>query len=247
MKTAAEKKMRDEQLPSVPFSDQADALLKTARRYEARGRLHWPSIERIYRWLLMCGFEHPVIHYNFARNLHFHGKYEEAVKHYKKAAELNPDDYKAWNNLGIVLAELGRYKESETAYKEALSLKLCARHYCNLADLYLRQSRLDEAEAEVQIALNMEPDCFDALHTYAQILVKMGRIEEAEVKFTTALSLNNDDLELLREFGDFLIRRGKVKEGNDLLHKVRTISGVIESKSRQLEQWKRESQYSSDR
>ena len=46
--------------------------------------------------------------------------YEEVVKNYKKAIELQPSNYTAYYNLGIIYNEMGKYPESVDAYENAL-------------------------------------------------------------------------------------------------------------------------------
>jgi tetratricopeptide (TPR) repeat protein len=47
---------------------------------------------------------------------------KKAVKSFRKAIELDPDNAPAWNNLGNVLSLSGRSTESEAAYRKSLQL-----------------------------------------------------------------------------------------------------------------------------
>ena len=49
------------------------------------------------------------------------GRYEEALKSYDKAIELNPDDANAWYGKGIALVNLGRHEKSYDKALESLS------------------------------------------------------------------------------------------------------------------------------
>ncbi len=40
------------------------------------------------------------------------GKYDEAIKTFDKAIELNPEDADAWYNKGLVLYHQGKYDEA---------------------------------------------------------------------------------------------------------------------------------------
>ena len=51
------------------------------------------------------------------------GRYEEALKAYDKAIELNPNDAVTWCNKGVVLRVFGRYEEALKAYDKAIELK----------------------------------------------------------------------------------------------------------------------------
>jgi tetratricopeptide (TPR) repeat protein len=50
------------------------------------------------------------------------GKYEEAIKAYDRAIEINPQDTKAWYNKGTVLKALGRTIEADAAFTKAKEL-----------------------------------------------------------------------------------------------------------------------------
>ena len=50
-------------------------------------------------------------------------KYQEAIKAYQKAIEIQPDYQKTWNNLGLVYYKLEKYQESIKAYKKAIEIK----------------------------------------------------------------------------------------------------------------------------
>src|SRR5207253_2236366 len=56
------------------------------------------------------------------KGLAFHrlGKYEEAIKCYDKALEIDPNYVTAWNNKGYTLDKLGKYKEAIKWYDKAL-------------------------------------------------------------------------------------------------------------------------------
>ena len=64
------------------------------------------------------------------------GQKELAAERYSQAAETDGSFAEAWNNLGVVLVELGKPEEAVTAFERAL---LANPHYAdahyNLADL----------------------------------------------------------------------------------------------------------------
>ena len=50
------------------------------------------------------------------------GKYEEALKFFEKALELDPNDHKIWNQKGIALRSMGRYSEAIECFNKSLEL-----------------------------------------------------------------------------------------------------------------------------
>jgi tetratricopeptide (TPR) repeat protein len=65
------------------------------------------------------------------------GRFDDAVKSYKKASDLKPDNFLSWNNLGNVYREQKKYDLAEQAYKKAMTLDTqSVSPYTNLAKLY---------------------------------------------------------------------------------------------------------------
>ena len=48
--------------------------------------------------------------------------YNEAIVHFKKALEIDPDNYNLHDNLGVALVRTGNFKEALTHFQESLSL-----------------------------------------------------------------------------------------------------------------------------
>jgi len=85
--------------------------------------------------------------------------------------EINPQDYEAWNNLGLAQARLGRTHEAEQSYDRAIHLRPgspFARR--NLAQLHFAVGRGSAAAAEFRELLQDQPDDLEAATWLAWIL-----------------------------------------------------------------------------
>jgi tetratricopeptide (TPR) repeat protein len=60
--------------------------------------------------------------FKYATSLWFLERWAEAVPLFEKYTEMEPDDPRGWNNLGVVLREKGDVKRSIECYKKALEL-----------------------------------------------------------------------------------------------------------------------------
>ena len=65
------------------------------------------AIEWIAR-AIRLGSPKPAYLWNLGAALHKQGRYEEALKTFDKAVQLQPDDADLWKNLGEVLVSLDR-------------------------------------------------------------------------------------------------------------------------------------------
>ena len=50
------------------------------------------------------------------------GKYDEALKFFEKALELDPHDHRTWNLKGMALRSIGRYNEAIECFNKSLEL-----------------------------------------------------------------------------------------------------------------------------
>ena len=50
------------------------------------------------------------------------GRYDEAIKCYDKAIEIDPNDADAWNNKGLALNSLGNNDEAKKCYDRSREL-----------------------------------------------------------------------------------------------------------------------------
>jgi Flp pilus assembly protein TadD len=226
----------------VVLFDRAISFIDTPRK-------HWPVVQKLYRWILCLGGGpyKCVTHYNLGRSLHEEGKYEEAAKHYRHAIKLKPNYSNAHNNLGIMLCLMGQFEESETAYRRALEIEDCVGPHNNLADLYLRQGRLEEAEREVLIALKMKPDSFAYVHTCAQILAAQGRFDEAEKRYRQALDLNPESTEILEDLSELLTLQQRSEEAEEFRSQAYGLEEAKKLKCDGLQEWRKRSQAYSQR
>lgn len=88
----------------------------------------------------------------------------EAIKHYRKAIQINPRYIIARNNLGIALSRQQKFDEAAGVYKEAIRI------FPDSADLYnsfgsvlAQQGKYDEAVKQFEKAVSLRPDFTDAL------------------------------------------------------------------------------------
>ena len=87
------------------------------------------------------------------------GRYDEAIKAYEKAIEVNPNNADAHNNLGHTYSEKGMFDEAILAYKEAIAINPNdVVVHNNLGNAYDGKRMYDEAILAFKKAIAINPD-----------------------------------------------------------------------------------------
>jgi Tfp pilus assembly protein PilF len=84
-----------------------------------------------------------------------HGQWAVAEQYLRRAVENNPQHQRAWSNLGMVLAQQGRTRESLEAFQHSVSP---AEAQYNVGFLLAERGKTGEARAAYCEALRLQPD-----------------------------------------------------------------------------------------
>jgi tetratricopeptide (TPR) repeat protein len=151
-------------------------------------------------------------------------KAKEAAESFEHALEIKPDLLLARINLAIALYYL---PDADTAKREAQkSLTQDAKapqpHYL-LGLLARTQNRFDEAIAEFQNVLKVDPDDVGTNVNLGQIFVQQKTYPEAIAAFRRAIAAEPYNETALYNLGLLLTRTGKREEGQQLLRKFQQL------------------------
>lgn len=113
-------------------------------------------------------------------------------------------------DLGYLLADEGNLKKAEKVYRSGIS-SWEARQ--NLARLYFKQERLEEALREFRYLVEVE-DMPEFLNELGAVLVDLGRFDEAEGYFRSALEKGVSGTVCF--LANLLWRTGRVEESEEL-------------------------------
>lgn len=125
--------------------------------------------------------------------LHYLSKPAEAQAEFQKALDLDSSYAEAQTNLGIALAQQGRWPDAIAAYRKALSLPIYPTPeiaYANLGWAYLNLNQLKEAEEAYRTAIQLQPKFPQAYYFLGVTLEQQGRREEAKAAFRAARDLD---------------------------------------------------------
>ncbi len=139
--------------------------------------------------------------------------WKSSVALWAHALEVTAENYIAHNNLGLVLANQGRFDEAIAHHTEALRSKpdFAEAHY-NLGGALKDQGRVDEAIAHYTEALRSKPDFAEAHNNLGVALADQSRVGEAIAHYTEALRSKPDYAEAHYNLGGVLADQGRAGE-----------------------------------
>ncbi len=117
--------------------------------------------------------------------------YYKAVQKQKQAIALENRAAYMYNELGLLLPELGEYEEAVASLEKAIEISpTWAIPYNNVATEYKRQERIEEAEQQYQKAIALKPDLASAYVNLANLYAEIDKKQDAIALYEKAISLN---------------------------------------------------------
>ncbi len=181
-----------------------DSCLQTA---------YWRNSESLWTHTLACTSDNFIAHNNLGNALLQKGKVEEAIAHFQKALQINPNYAEAHYNLGNVLLHKGSVDEAIIHYQRALQIKPDYAEDCyNLGAALIKRGSVDDAIANYRMALQIKPNFAEAHYNLGNVLLQKGNLDEAIAHYQRALQINPDNAETHYNFGIALLQKGNLDE-----------------------------------
>jgi arylsulfatase A-like enzyme/Tfp pilus assembly protein PilF len=120
------------------------------------------------------------------------GQEEEAMELYRKAIEMDPGSVgpSAYNQIGFVHLRAGRLADARDAFRNAIRIDaLEGTAHDGLANILYLEGKVDQAMAELQLALRFNPNQPRALATLASLTSQQGDQQKALQLCLRALEL----------------------------------------------------------
>jgi len=172
---------------------------------------YWHDSKSLWEHAIACTEDNYIAHDNLGHALLEHGEREQAIPHFQKALEIQPEYPEAHNNLGKALAEEGKADQAIPHFKKALELKpgfVEARN--NLGVALFQNGQTDEAIAHYQKAIENEPGVAELHYDLGNALLQKGEVNEALESYQRALEINPKYADAHYNLGLALIQRGDV-------------------------------------
>lgn len=149
-------------MAQIEFQD----LLETAR--ENFKNANYKLAESILQQLVMMNIQNPEVQHMLASIYYDQGKFNKAIKTFKRALEIDPEFIDAAVGLSIILNDLGKYEEGKKVFQAAQKVldqkkvqrdpytqeKLAAKHD-ELGELYFQYKQYQDAISHYEKALEL--------------------------------------------------------------------------------------------
>ncbi|MGE5257357.1 MAG: tetratricopeptide repeat protein [Hyphomicrobiales bacterium] len=124
-------------------------------------------------------------------SLSLNGENREALEHFKKATEADPQDPAAWSGLGSCYAGLNDPEDAIAAYQQAIAAnpKDESSHF-HLGMYFDKLGRLDEAIAAYRQAIALSPQFEAAYFNLGLVLCRLGHFDEGRQAFEAVTRIN---------------------------------------------------------
>ncbi len=174
---------------------------------------YWRNSETLWIHALACTSDNVIAYNNLGNALFQKGNVDEALVHYQKALEINPDYAEAHVNLGNALLQKGNVDEAIVHYQKALQIEPdYAKAHVNLGSVLFQKGDVDEAIAHFQKALQINPDNAVTCVDLGYALLQKGNVDEAIAQYQTALQINPDYAKAHNNLGNALLQKGDLDE-----------------------------------
>jgi Flp pilus assembly protein TadD len=153
---------------------------------------YWRDSETLWTHTLANTSNNAIAHYNFGMTILPKGRVDEALAHFQKAVEIDPNYARAHVSLGAALFQKGRVDEAIAHFQKALTMKITpdpSAVYYDLGIALLQQGRVDEAIAHFQRAVDIRPSDVEFRNVLGYTLFQKGRMDEAIAQYQAILKI----------------------------------------------------------
>ena len=139
-------------------------------------------------------------------------RFDDALRSFERATELDPWDPKAYYRKGVVLQRQGDFRAAAVALRESYGLGPAPETAKRLADIFRVTGNYDEAEQVVAVGLRDAPDSADLHHAKGLLELRAEKTTAAESSLRRAIELDPELVAAHRDLSRLLFRSGREEE-----------------------------------
>jgi tetratricopeptide (TPR) repeat protein len=134
-------------------------------------------------------------------------KLHQAYNCYQQAIELNPNFFKSYHKLALVLADLKQWQEAIVAYQRAIQLNPnFSWSYQGLGQALVQIKKRQEAIVAYQRAIQLNPNFCWSYYHLGKVYIHLEQWNNAALLFEQAITINSDIPQFYQELGGVYIK-----------------------------------------
>ena len=152
-------------------------------------------------------------------------KFEEALEIFQKFAELNPNVYQIYFNIGDVFREKGEYDKANEQYaiaqakaKEKADVVMQAKALASFGEVCLRQEKFKEAQEFFTQSIALNPKDEILAYNVAEIFFGRNQIDEAIKNYQLAIQIKPEWSEPYLKMGYAYLNKGDMAKAVESLN-----------------------------
>ncbi len=157
-----------------------------------------------------------VLYINLATVLRTQRKFEDAITEYRKAIKLNPKYSSAYTALGYALGSQEKLKPEDVIATLVTDIQLVdenrAAIYNGIGQALFNQNKVDEAIAQYNKAINLNPKYAIYYNNFALALIQKNKLEDAIKNLRKAIELDSFLASAYNNLGVALGKQEKLEE-----------------------------------
>jgi len=147
--------------------------------------------------------------------------YSSTVRIWQTVVDAVPTNYRAHNNIGTALVEVGRIDEAVEHYRRAIELRpRYADAHNHLGAALRRLGGFEEAVSEFRWALELDPSLAEAHYNLGNAVGASGELGEAVRHYRQAIRLKGDYADALYNLGNTLVQLREFGEAAAMFQNV---------------------------
>ncbi len=155
---------------------------------------YWKDSETLWRHALDCTTGNTLAYVNLGHELFEQRRFDEAIIHYEKGLEFQPNNRQFHNNLANALREKGLLDEAIVHYEKAVQIDPgSAEAQFNLGKALGLKGKQEQALTHYEAALKIDPNFLPACMSLGIALVQQGKPALAATHFQKVLELRPHD------------------------------------------------------
>ena len=146
-----------------------------------------------------------------ANKFYAEGEYDEAIKAFKEAIDLNPENANTYFNLGTVLNSEGEYREAILAFEKVLSLVTeDTGTFINLGNALTNIGEIDKAISMYKEALKLDPEYAPIYNNLGSAYGKKKDYNTAIAVLEKAINIDPNDASIYNNLGSMFSENGQM-------------------------------------